>query len=287
LVATVANCPLPHSQVSLQLASRNQKLAGTQNEKSLTCDDCCKSFAHLSSLSRHKKRCEVKKSKIDELEKLKKENIYIKNEYKQIKKNNNDLLEINKNATKANKFAMSTFNTLANQYVKAPALRKIEVLEIQTIMYQGVKDDELIEGLIYYNRNNRLVKYIGNAIVSSYKKDNPQDQSFWNSDTQRLTYIIRSLANDNLCWVRNNGGTQVLEYIIQPILDYLDKEIRNHIKTTPKSLFSNIVEYNNHMMDAHILSTEFADKKELGDKVLAYISPFFHFRRSDQIEFFE
>jgi len=262
---------------SSNIAGKSQNIAGKNEEKSFTCEYCFSSFIHQSSFSRHRARCIVKQEKLRELNSVKKELADMKKEMKQ----KDNIIE---NATKANKYAMSTFNTLAHKFVNAPPLRKIKVPEIKTIMYKGVKDDELVAGLIYYNRNKVLIKFIGNSIVSSYKKENPHDQSFWNSDTQRLSYIIRAIANENTQWVRNSGGTQVMEYIIQPILDYLDKEVRTYIKTTPQSDYPNIFEYNDHMLDAHILSQELTDKKNLGDQILTYISPYFHFGGNDQLE---
>jgi len=234
-------------------------------------------FARSDNLLKHYTRCKLKKERLLELERLREENARIKREIERKD-------EIIDNATKANKYAMSTFNILAKKFVDSPPLRKINTEQIETIMYKGVKDKELISALIYYNRNKTLVKYIGGAIVSSYKKDDPRTQSLWNSDTQRLSYIIRALANDNIYWVRNAGGTQVTEYIIQPILDYLDVAIRDHIKNTPRNNFSGIVEYNEHMLDAHRLSNEITDKKKLGDEILVYITPFFNFKGTELID---
>jgi len=263
--------------ISQKLAGKNPKLADLQESKSLTCGQCLRVFAHSSSFSRHHTRCWAKKEKIERLNRLEEENNKMK---KEIEKKD----KIIDNTTKANKYAMSTFNTLVKKFIKAPPLQKIQQPEIETIMYKGVKDKELISALIYYNRNKTLVKYIGGAIVSSYKKDDPRTQSLWNSDTQRLSYIIRALANDNIYWVRNAGGTQVTEYIIQPILDYLDVAIRDHIKNTPRNNFSGIVEYNEHMLDAHRLSNEITDKKKLGDEILVYITPFFNFKGTELID---
>ena len=56
------------------------------------------------------------------------------------------------------------------------------------------KDDDFIEDLFHQHRNGKIYRYVGDMIVILCKKDKKIDQSLWNSDPNRLTYIIKSMA---------------------------------------------------------------------------------------------
>jgi len=46
--------------------------------------------------------------------------------------------------------------------------------------------------MIEMYKRNKLEKYIGDILVSHYKKENKLDQSLWATDTTRCTYLIKS-----------------------------------------------------------------------------------------------
>jgi hypothetical protein len=43
--------------------------------------------------------------------------------------------------------------------------------------------------IIYNYESDRLVKYLGDIIVDEYTTKRPEDQSVWNSDSVRLSFI--------------------------------------------------------------------------------------------------
>jgi len=266
-------------QRNQNIADFNQNIAGAQNKKRIACEDCFKEFAHMSSLYRHNNRCKVKKAKSYEIERLKKENKEIKSELKQKDK-------IIENTTKANKYAMSTFNYLAKTFVNTPVLKRIRGEQMDTIMYNDHNTDDdfrLVECLVYYHRFKRLHEYIGDTIVAIYKKDDPETQSIWNSDTQRLSYIIRTIVDDDIEWKKDNGGKKVLKLVIAPILNYISDKTKLYITMLPEEQYHPIA-FNKLITDADMLSRELEDKKTLGSMVLKYITPFFHFDTASMLE---
>lgn len=73
--------------------------------------------------------------------------------------------------------------------------------------------------LIFYYKKNKLDKYLGDFIVKHYKKDNPELQAMWNSDTERLNYFIRELYNikNNQIELKDTNENQKID--IQWIVD--------------------------------------------------------------------
>jgi len=204
----------------------------------------------------------------------------------ELEKENQELKEVNRDVIKTNKYAMSTFNFLARKFVDTPALNRVRRDQLDTIMYKDHDTDddfELVESLIYYHRFKRLHEYIGDTIVALYRKDDPKTQSIWNSDTQRLSYIIRTIVDDDIEWKRDNGGKKVLKLVINPILEYIEKKVRGYILHLPENKY-HPKKFNEMILDAHKLSRELTDIKMLGKVILGYVTPFFHFNTSNLIE---
>src|SRR5690606_18490816 len=73
-------------------------------------------------------------------------------------------------------------------------------------------------------------------LVVEYKKENPNDQSIWNSDISRSAYIIRECINKESEWSTDKGGHKTSTYVIKPILDYLKTHIKEYITEVNKEL---------------------------------------------------
>ena len=41
------------------------------------------------------------------------------------------------------------------------------------------------------HRDGNLLRYLGKLLIKRYKKEDPHKQSVWNSDTPRMSFLIR------------------------------------------------------------------------------------------------
>jgi hypothetical protein len=230
----------------------------------LACPFCDQNFAHPSGLSRHKKTCkfdrtititreelEHKLMEATEKEKTKwqlmekdrliqeKDNLLREKEkqieflkdndifFKESQKTSNATLNTSMNV--ADK-SMSALTFLTTHFKKTPVLNKLT--------HNGVKqllkfNTHLSERLISYNNNNTLDHYIGDAIIAHIHTDNPEDQSVWNSDVARLTYLIRTLVGNKHVWERDPKGEKFIKFVIQPVLDYLKGYLTDCVTKLP------------------------------------------------------
>jgi hypothetical protein len=101
--------------------------------------------------------------------------------------------KINEKPVETIKNALTYANTNFN---KAPALTNISNFE-----YFDEKD--IIEELQNNYYDGTLNKYMGDIIISIYKKENAHDQSLWNTDSSRLAYIIRKKTKQNIIWEKD------------------------------------------------------------------------------------
>ena len=76
-------------------------------------------------------------------------------------------------------------------------------------------------------------------LLKHYKKNDPSEQSIWNSDTSRLTFLIKDIVGDKSEWVTDKKGVKLIKYVIKPVLEliiYLSKEyIQNQNKNDNKN----------------------------------------------------
>jgi len=180
------------------------------------------------------------------------------------------------NSTKTNKYALSAFNFITSRFSDAPALKKVDSGSMETIVYKNTEHQKIVRILIYHHNHRTLARYIGDSIVDYYRKDNPEEQSIWNSDTKRLTYIIRLIINDDPKWSIDKGGIDVLSLIIEPLLEYIYDILKEFILDRSYDDRDNIFEHVERMKTAQEISMRIKDDKSLSHEILSYIAPFFH-----------
>lgn len=240
------------------------------NKYKYTCENCNISFTKSCNLSRHLKNCKLKnvnqmekeyEIKIKEQEyqnklKLLEEKI---NSYEAEKTNlisKCNILESKCNILEnENDFhkqlisaaggmlqkSMNTMTYLLLNHNEAPQLRALPDYSIIS-----KNSDTLVKDLIHYHNKGAFDKYIGDFIVRQYKKNDPDSQALWSSDTERLNYFIREFVkhknnqesqcnlnligqNNKLKWIIDKKGIKVNTYIIEPLLEYILNIGNNYI----------------------------------------------------------
>lgn len=257
------------------------------------CSSCSSTYAHASGLSKHKKIC----GKKEEIHKQKHEQDHemVEEFIKQSKQHVNNKNDIN-NSEITNSFntthnSIHTTNNISiktyivNKFQNAPALEPLKdysIIEKYEPLLLEYDDIEFIDVLIRYSNDKLLDKYLGDFLIKYYKKEKPEDQSLWNSDTSRLTYIIKQLLHNKTSdWIVDKKGIKISEYIISPLLNYIKKLINDYI--------TKITDYNffiNHTQDectdlffkiqsANVLSRSI-DDGIVANKIIKYIAPYFY-----------
>jgi len=267
----------------------------TTTGKEHKCKMCNKIYSTTGSLARHKKICpdkdkqETEKDKrIKELEQLAQEieTKNIKEKYKELEKEKRIWEEerrvylrlIEGAGVLANK-SMSTLSYIIANYNTAPKLDKVD--NYGMIEYDNKNKKINLYDMIFTHQNkNTLHKYLGEFLVSMYKKENPEEQSVWVSDASRLTYIIRELIDKTPDWNIDKKGVNTKKCIINPFLDYIRIMLvkYNNKNALDKHLDDGIHRMKQRMDNLNLSSAIIFDIKNniLGPKILKYIAPYFH-----------
>ena len=229
---------------------------------------CGKEFSHASSLSRHKKTCDGK-NVMTEIKELKEQLQSLSQELTEYK-------QTNKTTTNNNTYisVKNHINYIKDNYSSAPPLQKLED-------YSVIEDDQLLDDLIYHLNHSSLDEYLGKVLIKYYKKEDSTEQSIWNSDVSRVTYIIRDLlAGNETIWNHDPKGVKTKEYIIKPLLDHLKYYISDYLDTFTFDNSLTTKQYQK-IAEKHInLGTilRYIDT-DLTNDIVKYIAPYFHLNK--------
>ena len=168
-------------------------------------------FSHHNKSKKHLSKLD--QIKIQEFEKLKKENNELKQklsdnqvQQKLLKKENEKLEEVNKilkeqtnntqNNILNNTINIGSINYVNEHFKDAPPLEKITNFIINGIdITDASQHQKFINDIIYYYKNKILHQLLGDHIESIYKKSDLNKQSFHTTDTSRLNYVVRIIEN--------------------------------------------------------------------------------------------
>lgn len=178
------------------------------------------------------------------------------------------------------KHSMSALSYAMQNYKDAPAIQMFQ--DYAALKYEQ-NDTEFIENLIIEYKNKRLPAHLGDFIIKTYKKDDPTQQSIWNSDTNRLTYMLKEIINNNQTdWKIDKKGIKTTKYIIEPLLKHIDELLRAYIDGF--DMECNL--YAPNEAERKMLKLKYTtdiltniEDKILHDEVLKYISSHFYINK--------
>ena len=236
------------------------------------CMYCHNNFKRSDGLTKHLRSCVIRNDQVyQESEKDKQIMVLTSNV---------ELLKsiLTSPAVETQKFINAKSYLIKNYNNASPLIK----LEDYSIIHSQNKKYTLIDTLIYHHSHKQLVKYLGDFIVKIYKKDNPSQQSVWTSDVSRMTYIIRNTINNKNVWSMDNKGVNTKTYIIQPLIDYINTEIKTYIigqeKEVLKPMSANVMEFLEKLGIAAIIM-RIIDDNSLSNEVIKYIAPFFYLNK--------
>ena len=226
------------------------------------CDLCDYTTKDKGNFSHHKKSkkhlSKINDNKMDYVEKIKKENDELKQkllekEFKEklLEKENEKLEAINKiyqeqsaksiNNTQNNTINIGTLNYINEHFKDAPPLEKITNFVINGID-TGDEDqyEKLITNAIYHHNNKNLHTYLGDHIVSTYKKKNLNEQSIHTTDTSRLNYAIRIIEESLDLY--DTSEEEIDNYTIKDENNESDSDSEEELKQMKREYFKKVKE---------------------------------------------
>ena len=242
------------------------------------CNFCSTSFTRSNGLSRHKNICSEKqlyeKDNQHEIELL---NCKL-DKYKHIEKEAKYYKQLLMEAGGLVKKSVSALTYSITNYDDAPSIKTIKVTNIDTF---NDSDAQIADDIISACKHKTLNKYLGDIIVKEYKKKKPKDQSIWNTDDTRLTYIIKELIQNNSSnWIVDKKGIKTTIYLINPLL----KHVKSLIITYQKNMIigNTSFEMEVHMENSKVITDLVMDidNDVTSKEILKYISSHLRFNET-------
>ena len=251
---------IAHSDTTVTTHKIYNKL---NQKKTYLCKYCKSSFSRADSLTRHKRTCNDKYDEVYEL----KQKLNACEHYKEEAKYYKQLLM---EAGGLVKKSVSALTYSITNYDDAPPIKTIKVTNVDEFNESDIK---IAEDIISACKHKTLNKYLGEIIVKEYKKKMPIDQSIWNTDDTRLTYIIKELIQNNSSnWIVDKKGIKTTKYLIDPLL----KHVKSLIITYQENMDigETVFEMEVHMENSKIIQNLISDIDDgiTSKDILKYIS---------------
>ena len=280
-----------------------------QKNNIFPCEYCKAIYEIQNNYVKHLKLCPGRKSQIDNMKKqlkekedlLKKNEILLKRQKKetkiiikqkdkekdniikqkdkQIEDEKKFFIRIIDSAGMAFKEVMSPLKFADNNLYYAP-----QMVEYSNFTFLEVYStpDLAVEAIIGHFNKGTLHKFLGDEIVNEYVKKDPRDQSVWNSDTNRSTYLNRVLiiaSEDGECiWTIDKKGIKTIQCLIDPLIKHIKDMLdiyHNKLGDLLKSKNPDFVKYESHG-NAITRIYDMINDGTLKANVLKYINGFFY-----------
>jgi len=113
--------------------------------------------------------------------------------------------------------------------------------------YMCPKKSKIAKEIIKCNNNNSKIKscadLISSIIVHNYVKSNKQEQSIWNTDINRLTFIIKQVIDNKNNWYDDKKGNKINTILISPLIDFFKSQINILLTQKHRKLLTYVAPY--------------------------------------------
>lgn len=148
------------------------------------------------------------------------------------------ILKCNKQCTPGKVYCMTNHvleKTLIDKFDDSKCNKKTKDTATKTI----TRHNNCPSGINY-------AKFLGSIVVDCYKKENSSDQSLWNTDTTRCSYIVKYIRNNISKWEQDKKGAKTQLQIVDPLIMCICKILENYNTYICKESKDNIKEYINY-----------------------------------------
>ena len=247
-------------------------------KKSHICEDCKMQFAYRRGLTRHSKSC--LKMMLKNQDRIIKEQRQKLAEYKALLETTGKLAQTNAETAKtsmetvktATKRSYSAINYLIKHHANAPVIKPLGHKEIRLL---DMREEDLLKTLLYHYRKKTLQRFIGEFVITIYKEEDVKLQSVWVSYSNRLSYIVRQLLNDEPQWVVDKTGRILLKTVIRPFLEELRMYVNEEAVEPSQDDYPSRVDYYRAIKaygDAVVMGRSFIESR-LAQQIVKFIAP--------------
>ena len=282
-----------------QIAQSNQSNQSIKSIKSIQiekiektkiygCNKCNSFYVTNKSLQRHIRQSHNTKESI---EKLKEENLRLKNELQKEINEKQDCKDLLRDAMLIAKENSSTANTSMNilKYAKlhlsnAEPLEQLRDCDISRVIgYKNPnkteeKNETYVKIAIHKFNHGIFSGFIGDMIIEYYKPKTTKDANLIATDTSRLTFIIMQKITKGKIeqkeWINDKSGKKFTELVLEPLINAVKQTLIEFVEFKKKK------ELNENSLCLMAKCVELKRDIEVNkftNPILRYVAPHFHF----------
>jgi len=256
------------------------------------CKFCDLECARANSLNKHLKTCSVAmvekykaKYKTEFEVKLRERDMMLKSKERELNFKDDQIDELKsdliyyKNLIKTAgvgvgaKITTNVQSLIVSKHEDAPAL---EYAKPNLLKFNSKDAHENSLFLVNRYKDNTFTMFVGRCIVAACKKEDPDEQSIWSTDANRLTMFIKKMMDDESKWISDKKGVQTTKYLISPILQKIKEmliDYNKHLYSQISKLSQHEVDYYNDIMIHCRELVHFIEHEKLADEILRYMAP--------------
>ena len=258
---------------------------------------CGKKFNCRKNFWRHKQSCKdilhscVIEEKDKTIDMLKQQIEFLQGQLKNTEKvpkkkdvNNviNSTNNINETTINCNNKTINVITYINENYPNVRPITMLTNIAARKMLKFDDTHGHSLEDMIVFQYSKFLLdQFIGDFIVSEYKKTDPNKQQIWSSNVQKLNFIVRQILNKtDKVWLKDFNGVCVIRHIIDPILKEILKMLKVYVKNCSKSMENSNIsidefdKYNDKLCTAVKVIYDI-NQKQLHNQILRYIAPYF------------
>ena len=231
------------SNYKKHISSKKHIIAVDVNKQIYSCNSCNITFNSFDIYKQHIDLCNKNiHNRLEEINNKLESNIMTKQEIETLIKNGVDNSNMAHNASRVMKNTSSLLKLLMTHYKDNPPLKELtyddcKIAIKKTYNISSDKDSDkdnkekdknkyILEMSIIDDYSNKIfVDKMSEIILSVIKNDNKHKQSVYNTDINRLHYIIKKTISE---WCEDKSGIEVNKLVIIPILDTIKTLIRDY-----------------------------------------------------------
>lgn len=204
-----------------------------KSSKSYRCAHCGSIFQYHSGLAKHKKKCsEAINEKRELLERLKEAETkakYLEEKNSNIERIYKDQIESFKELVLETKSKKTSLPALLYEHCEDnPHIAMIDASKLNDLIKPKIR---LMREIVSRFKHKILHKFLGDYIVSLYKKDDVLSQSVFSTDSVRMNYMIKELFFDETSnWILDKKGIKTTKYLITPLVEHTRELVDEYSK---------------------------------------------------------
>lgn len=136
--------------------------------------------------------------------------------------------------------------------------------------------------------NGTFITYLSDIVANMVKKNNPKEQSIWNTDVTRLNYVVKISVDK---WSEDKSAVKFIDLVIKPfliqikkiIINYRNNIVLEHLKQSKDKQKETRIEYMNKLQPIIDFETILLSESKMIKPIVKTLAPILRFNLPENL----